>query len=212
MEPGITWYEVLGVLPGADAEKVRRKYEERTGLLRGEMISGAPSDVLVVIRRAQEFLDGAWEILGNPAIRERYDVAAGFRRRGGSLGESRLTPSEIDVGFSDIGGALGGDLLGTLLDLKTWLAPGPGRRSKRVPVPNIRGLFYDVSMEVVGRLGLKIRSVQLTPHPMPVDGLVIDQSPRAPGQLRLDETVTAHVWHPPIRPTPARPAPFRPGR
>jgi hypothetical protein len=205
MEPGITWYEVLGVLPGADAQKIRRKYEERTALLRGEMISGAPSDVLIVIRRAQEFLDGAWEILGNPVVRERYDVAAGFRRRGGSLGESRLTPSEIDVDHSDIGGALGGDLLGTLLDLKDWLRPGPGRRSKRVPVPNIRGLFYDVSMEVVGRLGLKIRSVQLTPHPMPVDGLVIDQSPRAPGQLRLDETVTAHVWHPPIRfPGPGR--------
>ena len=53
-------------------------------------------------------------------------------------------------------------------------------------------------MEVAGRLGLKIRSVQLTPYPMPVDGLVIDQSPRAPGKLRLDETVTAHGWHPPI--------------
>jgi curved DNA-binding protein CbpA len=92
MEPGITWYEVLGVLPGADAEKIRRTYEERTTLLRGEMISGAPSNVLIVIRRAQEFLDGAWEVLGNPAVRERYDVAAGFRRRGGSLGESRLTP------------------------------------------------------------------------------------------------------------------------
>jgi hypothetical protein len=204
MEPGITWYEVLGVLPGADAEKIRRKYQERTGLLRGEMISGAPSNVLIVIRRAQEFLDGAWEVLGNPAVRERYDVAAGFRRRGGSLAESRLTPSDTDVDFSDIGGALGGDLLGTLLDLKGWLAPGPGR-PKRVPLPDIRGLFYDVSMEVVGRLGLKVRSVQLTPHPMPVDGLVVDQSPRAPGKLRRDSTVTAHVWHPPVRfPGPGR--------
>jgi hypothetical protein len=205
MEPGITWYEVLGVLPGADAEKIRRTYDERTGLLRGEMISGAPSDVLIVIRRAQEFLDGAWEILGNPAVRERYDVAAGFRRRGGSLGESRLTPFDTEDDFSEFGMAMGGDILGGLLELKDWLRPGPGRRSKRVPVPNIRGLFYDVSMEVVGRLGLKIRSVQLTPHPMPVDGLVIDQSPRAPGKLRLDETVTAHVWHPPVRPAPFRP-------
>lgn len=210
MEPGITWYEVLGILPGADAEKIRRKYDERTALLRGEMIAGAPSDVLVVIRRAQEFLDGAWEVLGNPAVRERYDVAAGFRRRGGSLGESRLNPFDTEDDSSEFGMAMGGDVLSALLDLKDWLRPGPGRRSKRVPVPNIRGLFYDVSMEVVGRLGLKIRSVQLTPHPMPVDGLVIDQSPRAPGQLRLDETVTAHVWHPPIRPAPFQPAPFRP--
>jgi hypothetical protein len=34
---------------------------------------------------------------------------------------------------------------------------------------------------------------------MPVDGLVIDQSPRAPGKIRWGETLTAHVWHPPIR-------------
>jgi hypothetical protein len=54
-------------------------------------------------------------------------------------------------------------------------------------------------MEVVGRLGLRVRSVQLTSHPMPVDGLVVDQVPQAPGKLRRGETVTAHVWHPPIR-------------
>ena len=89
MEPGITWYEVLGVLPGADAEKIRRKYEERMALLRGEMISGAPSNVLIVIRRAQEFLDGAWEILGDPASRIRYDELTGLRRRASSGGTRR---------------------------------------------------------------------------------------------------------------------------
>jgi len=47
------------------------------------VISGAPSNVLVSVRRAQEFLDGAWEVLGDPATRERYDEAMGFRRRGG---------------------------------------------------------------------------------------------------------------------------------
>ena len=39
MEPGITWYEVLGVLPGTAADRIRRKYRERAALLRGEMIS-----------------------------------------------------------------------------------------------------------------------------------------------------------------------------
>jgi curved DNA-binding protein CbpA len=71
MEPGITWYEVLGVLPGAAADRIKRRYEERAALLRGEMISGAPSNVLVSVRRAQEFLDGAWEVLGDPATRTR---------------------------------------------------------------------------------------------------------------------------------------------
>ena len=85
MEPGITWYEVLGVLTGAAADRVRRRYEERAALLRGELIAGAPSNVLASVRRAQEFLDGAWEVLGDTATRERYDEATGFRRRGGGL-------------------------------------------------------------------------------------------------------------------------------
>jgi curved DNA-binding protein CbpA len=40
MEPGITWYEGLGVLPGADAEKIRRRYQERVRLLHGEIRPG----------------------------------------------------------------------------------------------------------------------------------------------------------------------------
>jgi hypothetical protein len=31
-------------------------------------------------------------------------------------------------------------------------------------------------MEVVGRLGLHVAPVRLTPHPMPVDGLVVGQN------------------------------------
>ena len=52
MEPGITWYEVLGVLPGAAAEKIGRRYQERVALLRGEMIAGTPTNVLAGVRRA----------------------------------------------------------------------------------------------------------------------------------------------------------------
>ncbi len=78
MEPGITWYEVLGVLPGVQPEKIRQKYDERTHLLRSEMIAGAPSDVLRAVDRARNFLDTAWEILGDPASRNRYDQAAGY--------------------------------------------------------------------------------------------------------------------------------------
>jgi hypothetical protein len=77
MEPGITWYEVLGVLPGAAAEKIGRRYQERVALLRGEMIAGAPSNVLAGVRRAQEFLDGAWEVLGDPPTRPGSQQGAG---------------------------------------------------------------------------------------------------------------------------------------
>jgi hypothetical protein len=203
MEPGITWYEVLGVLPGAAADRIRRRYEERTALLRGEMIAGAPSDVLVSVRRAQEFLDGAWEALGDPAIRVRYDEAAGFRRRGGGLppaGTSTAgtypTGSGMDPPDTGILGELNPvSMLGSLLATTGWI-PGP-RRSKWVPVPDVRGLFYDVCLEITGRLGIRVVSVRLTARPMPVDGLVVDQSPRAPGRVRRGEAVTVHVWHPP---------------
>jgi hypothetical protein len=198
MERAITWYEVLGVLPGAEPDKIRRKYDERTHLLRAEMIAGAPSNVLGAVSRAQNFLDTAWEILGETASRNRYDEAAGFRRKGLAPSGSFATSSWHDSADLGIAGDLGGDALAGLLELGGFLGGGP-RRPSKVPVPDVRGLFYDVCMEVVGRLGLRVRSVQLTPHPMPVDGLVVDQVPRAPGKLRRGETVTAHVWHPPIR-------------
>ena len=206
MEPGITWYEVLGVLPGAAAGKIRRQYEERAALLRGEMIAGAPSDVLVSARRAQELLDGAWEVLGDPATRERYDEAAGFRRRGGGLPPAGIstagtypTGSEADPPDTGILGDFNPvAMLGGLLATSGWI-PGP-RRAKWVPVPDVRGLFYPVCLEVTGRLGLRVVSVRLTARPMPVDGLVVDHSPRAPGRVRRGEAVTVRVWHPPARP------------
>jgi hypothetical protein len=206
MEPGITWYEVLGVLPGAAADKIRRKYEERAALLRGEMIAGAPSSVLVSVRRAQEFLDGAWEVLGDPATRVRYDEAAGFRRRGGGLppaGTSTAGTYPTGSGVDPPGRGILGEfdpvgVLGGLLAMSGWV-PG-SRRARWVPVPDVRGLFYDVSLEVTGRLGIHVRSVRLTPRPMPVDGLVVDQSPQAPGRVQCGGSVTVHVWHPPARP------------
>jgi hypothetical protein len=200
MERAITWYEVLGVLPGAEPDKIRRKYDERTHLLRAEMIAGAPSNVLGAVSRAQKFLDTAWEILGETASRNRYDEAAGFRRKGLAPSGSFATSSWHDSADLGIAGDLGGDALAGLLELGGFLGGGP-RRPSKVPVPDVRGLFYDVCMEVVGRLGLRVRSVQLTPRPMPVDGLVVDQVPPAPGKLRRGETVLAHVWHPPVRPS-----------
>ena len=48
-EPGIpgsciTWYDVLGVLPGAEACKIKREYDAKAALLRPDLISGAPPE------------------------------------------------------------------------------------------------------------------------------------------------------------------------
>jgi beta-lactam-binding protein with PASTA domain len=66
----------------------------------------------------------------------------------------------------------------------------------RVVVPDVTGLFYSTSMEVTGRLGLHVTPIRLTPHAMPVDGLVVGQTP-APGErMHRGGTLTVQVWHP----------------
>ena len=67
----------------------------------------------------------------------------------------------------------------------------------RVVVPDVTGLFYRVCMEVAGRLGLHLVPIRLTPHPMPVDGLVVGQTPVPGERVRRDRTLTVQVWHPP---------------
>jgi hypothetical protein len=92
-------------------------------------------------------------------------------------------------------------MLGALMALTDWLAPHPNP-PWRLAVPDVRGLFYSVCLEAVGRLDLRITAVRLTPHPMPVDGLVVDQSPRPPAKIRREGELTVQVWHPPLRPAP----------
>jgi hypothetical protein len=53
-----------------------------------------------------------------------------------------------------------------------------------------------VCLELVGRLDLQVTAVRLTPRPMPVDGLVVDQSPPPPAKIRREGELTVQVWHP----------------
>src|SRR5215469_9737044 len=181
IERGITWYHVLGVLPGAEARKIKRKYEEKASLLRPELTWGAPPDVVTAVSRAQELLDTAWEVLGDPESRKRYDEAAGLRRSGGGLGQP-------GTGIESAALAQAGRL-------------GPRRRRTRPgAVPDVRGLFYHVCLEVATRRGLHVRTVRLTERPMAVDGLVVDQDPGPQAKARRGGTLTVQVWHPPARP------------
>lgn len=196
---GVSWYDVLGVLPGASAARIQQAYDAKMSLLRPELISGAPSDVLRAASRAQGILGAALWTLGNPVSRERYDVAAGFRRVGEGLARPVAIPSEPGWGPADFGYAGGlraAELLGSLLALTEWLAPHP-RPPGRVGVPDIRGLFHTAGLEVAGRLGIQVRAVRLTEHPRPVDGLIVEQSPVPPATIRRVKPMTVQVWHPP---------------
>ena len=200
MEPGITWYDVLGVLPGAEVSKIRREYDAKTSLLRPELISGAPSNVVQAISLAQGMLDSAWEALGAPASRERYDESIGLRAPGGHLREPGSNPDGSGLELSDLGTAGnpgGGQADGVMT--RTGRLRGQRRRAKHVAVPDVRGLFYHVCLEVVARRNVHVTTVRLTPHPMPVEGLVVDQSPRPPARLERHGQLTIHVWHPPGR-------------
>jgi len=77
---GITWYDVLGVLPDASPEQVQRQYDSEAGLLRPELVTGAPSPVVTAVSRACEILDAARRMLADPVNRARYDEAVGIRR------------------------------------------------------------------------------------------------------------------------------------
>ena len=202
MGPGITWYDVLGVMPGAEARKIKRRYEDKASLLRPELIWGAPPDVVTAVRRAQELLDTAWEVLGDPQSQRRYDEAVGLRRSGGGLGQpgtgiesAGLAPTGPGV----IGELPGVSVAGGLLGLTGWLGPWR-RRNRPGGVPDVRGLFYHVCLEVATRRGLHVRPVRLTERPMAVDGLVVDQDPRPPARAHRGGTLTVQVWHPPARP------------
>jgi hypothetical protein len=198
--PVITWYDVLGLLPGASAEQVKHQHDAKMGLLRPELIAGAPSPVVTAATRAREILGAAQRVLADPASRARYDEAAGIRRGGGGLARRDSFPSEPgpqrDAGL--LAGNAGAELLGALLALSDWLAPHPGP-PRRVAVPDVRGLFFSVCLDITGKLGLRVTTVRLTAHPVPVDGLVVAQSPRPATRARRGSALTVQVWHPPAR-------------
>jgi curved DNA-binding protein CbpA len=72
-------------------------------------------------------------------------------------------------------------------------------RDRRAAVPDVRGLFYRVCLEVATRHGLHVRIVRLTERPMAVDGLVVHQDPRPPSKASRGDTLTVQLWHPPAR-------------
>jgi hypothetical protein len=157
--------------------------------------------VLQAISRAQGMLDNAWEVLGDPASRVRYDESIGLRHPGGGLRQPGSIPTGTGLGPSGMGIAedLGGDTAGGVLTLTGWLGPHRRRAKQQVAVPDMRGLFYHVCLEVAARRNVHVTTVRLTPHPMPVEGLVVDQSPRPPAKLQRHGELTVHVWHPPAR-------------
>jgi hypothetical protein len=94
--------------------------------------------------------------------------------------------------FGIVGELADGWLDGLLALLPDQLAP---RRRRNGPgaVPDVRGLFYPVCVEVVRRYRL-----QVTERPMAVDGLWSSRILRR-GAVRRGGQLTVQLWHPPAR-------------
>jgi multidrug resistance efflux pump len=63
-------------------------------------------------------------------------------------------------------------------------------------VPDARGLFVGPARRLMTLSGLRADLVQLTVKPMPVEGIVVDQSARPGARVRRSSTVMMQVWHP----------------
>lgn len=203
MADQLSYYDILGVEPGASADEIRLACETKAGVLAPAMISGAPSKVVAVVDRARAALDVAQRTLLDPAARQRYDAEIGILRPGAGLVRPVTMPSQgfwtWQPGFGRVGGIAepGVEVLGALAD---WLAPH-STPPRRVPVPDVRGLFIGGARRLVVMAGLRCEVVQLTTDAMPVEGLVVDQSPQQGTTVRRSATVTVQVWHPARRPT-----------
>jgi curved DNA-binding protein CbpA len=211
MADRITWYDILGILPGAASDTVLRAYLDKARQLERTQIAGVPRPVITAAVRGRMALDAAWLILGNPAERQQYDEQIGVARKGTGLVRSGPARRGRRSGFasrSDVAGSRRRpdpvEALGVLAD---WLAPGRKmpRRSRHVTVPDVRGLFFGPCQDVLAKAGFRISTVLMTPQPMPVEGLVVDQSPEPGRKVRRFSTLTLQLWHPP-RPQLTSPA------
>jgi hypothetical protein len=223
-EESITWYDVLGVSSGADRNTVRDAYAQRSQQLEPELLNGAPSPVLFAAERARAAVKAAWLVLSDPGRRRRYDREVGASRGGGLRGTAAFGGSSVPSGTAALDASSGprgtaelaGPLVfGTELDdmlnevteaaavleifatLTPWMTPLPAAPSRRITVPELRGLFFRACRDLVTTAGLRLAVERLTDDPMPVEGLVVGQSEKPGSYMRRKDTLTVQVWHPP---------------
>jgi len=199
----LSYYDILGVGPGASGDEIQLAYETKAGVLAPTMISGAPSRVIAVVDRARAAIEVARRTLIDPAARHQYDIEVGILRTGAGLVGPVPVPSQGNWTSTAVTGRAGltADALVEGLGLiADWLAPRPAP-PRRVTVPDVRGLFVTGARRLLVAAGLRSEVVQLTRDPIPVEGLAIDQSLRAGTTAHRSTSVTIQVWHPARRPS-----------
>lgn len=194
----ITWYDFLGLTAGASLDTIQYAYEERLRQLTPTLFSGASSPVLAAAGRARESVEAAWLVLGDAERRLRYDTQLGmYRRRRGGFAEGPLHYAQDPYdSVRAVNGLFDRDATYSFKALVSWMTPHPAPPRRRLTVPDVRGLFYQACRAVVTMTGLDLTAVRLTTDPMPVEGLVIGQSPEPGSHARQRDTLTVQLWHP----------------
>ena len=162
--------------------------------------------MLSAAARASQSIEAAWLVLSDPGRRREYDEEIGLHRERGLRGSADFGGSAAPAmsgadPFYLLRGRFGAMLAGAMAQAD-WLGPGPAPPLRRRTVPDVRGLFYQPCRDVVTMAGLRLAVVRLTQDPMPVEGLVVGQSPAAGSDVRAGTTLTVRVWHPPRRRQP----------
>ena len=198
----ITFYDILGVPGGAAADTLRRAHDDRLRQLRLDLVTGAPSPVVSAVSRARDTVETAWLVLGDPGRRARYDREVGLARGDGLRGSRGFAEGAVAYGGDPYHllrageRLLDGHVVGAGQALLTWMAPLPTAPRRRLVVPDLRGMFFRPGLAVATMAGLRLAVVKLTPDPLPVEGLVVTQSPGPGATARLQSVLTVQVWHP----------------
>jgi curved DNA-binding protein CbpA len=168
----VTWYDVLGVPRGASAVTLRRAHEERLVQLRSFFTPPVPVPSAAM---------GAAPVPSAQTSDAPSAVVSAASRAAAAVEEAWLV--------------LGDPEQRRRYDTQLGLRP-PIPRRRRLTVPDVRGLFYRPSQAVAATAGLRLAVIRLTCDPLPVEGLVIGQSPDPGETVRRRSTLTIQVWHP----------------
>jgi len=80
----LSYYDVLGVEPDADVDAIRRAWRVKVRLLHPDKHLGACDDVLAEAVKETLRVNRAWETLGDPVQRRRYDESVARSRNPGA--------------------------------------------------------------------------------------------------------------------------------
>lgn len=131
---------------------------------------------------------------GLPRSRSHTETSIGPGGDRTGLAEPRSVPSGLSTDWlSEAGGRLAAALHGGAA-FADWLGQ-PSVPSKAV-VPDFRGMYASEVALPALRSGVRTAIVQMTEHPAPTDGVVVDQEPAPGTTVKREARVTLTVRHP----------------